>query len=122
MEVNGTATNLKEVGYQLGIQVVAMNPVYSNKEEVPADIVTKEIEIETARAIEEGKPQNIAENIAKGRVNKEFFQRDVLLEQVFYADTKKNVSAYVSEESKAGSGTIAVKRFVKLVVGQSSAE
>lgn len=120
VEVGGSASNLAHVGSQLGIQAVGMNAVYTHKDEVPADVIAKEMEIEKARAIEEGKPEAMAENIARGRVNKEFYQSQVLMEQVFYADNKKAVNAYVAEAAKEGNGDIKVKRFVRILVGQST--
>ncbi|MES1228311.1 MAG: translation elongation factor Ts [Armatimonadota bacterium] len=122
VELSGTASNLKEVGDQLATQVIGMRAMYTNKEDIPADLIAAELQTQINRAIEEGKPANIAENIAKGRVEKEFYREAVLLEQDYFADTKKKVSGYVTEEAAKGGGTITVKGFVKLVVGQSSAE
>ena len=118
VELHGDANNLKAVGEQLGIQVVGLSPSFLKKEDVPQDVIEKEIEIQTNRAIEEGKDAKMAENIARGRVNKEFFQQSVLLEQTFYADNKKNVTAYINEEAKTGGGSITVDRYMKIEVGQ----
>lgn len=118
VELSGDSKNIKAVGEQLGIQAVGLGATFLKKEDVPKDVIDKEIEIETNRAIEEGKDPKIAENIARGRVNKEFFQRQVLLEQMFYSDGKKSVGTYVQEEAKAGGGSIEVLRFLKVEVGQ----
>lgn len=118
VELHGDASNKKTVGEQLGIQVVGLSPAFLKKEDVPQDVIEKEIEIQTNRAIEEGKDPKMAENIARGRVNKEFYQQSVLLEQVFYADNKKNVNTYVAEQAKAGGGSISVDKFIKIEVGQ----
>lgn len=120
VELTGTASNLKEIGFQVGIQAVAMNPNFTKKEEVPSDVIEKEIEIQTNRAIEEGKTPEMAANIAKGRVNKEYYQQEVLLEQPFYVNAKQSVANYVAEEAKAGGGSAEVVKFVRLVVGQGS--
>ncbi len=118
VELSGDAKNIRTAGEQLGIQAVGLGATFLKKDDVPKDVIDKEIEIETKRAIDEGKEPNIAENIARGRVNKEFFQRQVLLEQMFYADNKKNVTAYIQEEAKSGGGSINVVRFQKVEVGQ----
>ncbi|MBX3111352.1 MAG: translation elongation factor Ts [Fimbriimonadaceae bacterium] len=118
VELHGDSKNLQAVGEQLGIQVVGLSPTFLKKEDVPQDVIEKEIEIQKNRAVEEGKDPKMAENIAKGRVNKEFYQHSVLMEQVFYADNKKNVSTYVAEEAKAGGGSLTVDKFVKIEVGQ----
>ena len=103
-----------EAGQKLAIQCVASSPKYIQKDEVPADIIEKEIETETQRAINEGKNADVAANIAKGRVNKEFYQTQVLLEQPFYADNKKTVSQYLQEQG----GTIKIIGFTRLAVGE----
>ncbi|MBS1710070.1 MAG: translation elongation factor Ts [Armatimonadetes bacterium] len=118
VELSGDSKNIKDIGEQLGIQAVGLSATFLNKEDVPQDIIEKEIEIQTNRAIEEGKDPKMAENIARGRVNKEFYQSQVLMEQVFYADNKKNVTAYVNEEAKAGGGSVKVEKYVKIEVGQ----
>lgn len=112
--LEGDSPNLLEAGQKLAIQCVAGNPKYVSKEQVPADIIEKEIATETQRAINEGKPADVAANIAKGRVNKEFYQSQVLLEQPFYADNKKTVSQYLQEQG----GTIKVLGFERLAVGE----
>lgn len=112
--LEGDSPNLLEAGRKLAIQCVAGNPKYVSKEQVPSDIVEKEIATETQRAINEGKAADVAANIAKGRVNKEFYQNQVLLEQPFYADNKKTVSQYLQEQG----GTIKVLGFERLAVGE----
>ena len=84
-----------EAAFQVAIQTVAFPPSFLRKEDVPQEFIDKEIETETQRAINEGKPAEVAGKIAIGRVNKEFHQAHVLLEQPFYTDTKKKVAEYV---------------------------
>lgn len=117
VEVTGGASNLKDAGFQVAIQTVAFNPSFLKKEDVPQDLIESEIRIETERAIKEGKPKEIAEKAAQGRVNKEFYQAQVLLEQPMYTDNKKSVSTYLAEEGKVGGGPISVQKFVRLEVG-----
>lgn len=117
VEVSGNASNIKDAGFQVAIQTVAFPPSFLKKEDVPADVIANEIKIETERAINEGKPADIAAKAAQGRVNKEYFQSQVLLEQMMYTDDKKSVSAYLDEEGKVGGGPISVHKFVRLEVG-----
>lgn len=114
--LDGDSPNLLEAGQKLAIQCVAHPPQYIQKDEVPKDIIDREIETETQRAINDGKTPEVAANIAKGRVNKEYFQSHVLLEQPFYADAKKTVSQYLQEQG----GTIKIIGFTRLAVGESS--
>ncbi|MBS1714715.1 MAG: translation elongation factor Ts [Armatimonadetes bacterium] len=117
VEVSGNASNLKDAGFQVAIQTVAFSPSFLKKEDVPQDVIAKEIEIETQRAINEGKSAEIAEKAAQGRVNKEFYQAQVLLEQPMYTDAKKSVSAYLAEEGKVGGGPITVLQYERIAVG-----
>ena len=83
-----------DAAFQVAIHTAWGKPVFLKKEDVPQDVIKKEIEIETQRAINDGKPPEMAEKIATGRVNKEYYQTQVLNEQPFYTDTKKKVSDY----------------------------
>lgn len=105
-----------ETAKHAAIQVVAFKPTFLTKDEVPSDIIEKEIATETARAVKEGKPQNIAENIAKGRVNKEFFQQQVLLEQPIYNEPKSKVADYLKSN-----GNVELKSYRLLQVGGGDA-
>jgi elongation factor Ts len=106
--LEGDSPNLLEAGQKLATQCVASDPKYIYKEEVPQDIIDKEIETETQRAINEGKNADVAANVAKGRVNKEFFQAQVLLEQPFYLD-----KAARSKCSASAGSPLAAKRAPK---------
>jgi len=81
------------------MQVAAMAPVALNKDSVPQAIIDKEIEIGKELAIQEGKPEDMAEKIAVGRLNK-FFKESTLLEQVFVKDGKISVKEYLSQTDK----------------------
>ncbi|HEY3782025.1 MAG TPA: translation elongation factor Ts [Fimbriimonadaceae bacterium] len=118
VELKGDASNAMEAARSVAIQSVAFPPEFLKKDEVPQDFIDKEIEIETQRAIGEGKDANIAKNIAQGRVNKEFMKRAVLLEQPFYKDSSKNVSEFLKEEAKNGGGSIDIVRVIRLAVGE----
>jgi elongation factor Ts len=101
---------------KVAIQVVSNPPEVVNKEQLSAEKIAAEIDVETKRAIAEGKDEKMAENIAKGRVNKEFVKKAVLLEQPYYADAAKSVSQHLQE-----SGGSKVSEFVYLAVGAHSA-
>jgi elongation factor Ts len=94
------------------MQIAAMRPAYVTRDEVPADIVTKEREIAEAKAREEGKPEQALPKIVEGRVNA-YFKEVVLLEQPSVIDQKKSVKAVLDE---AG---VDVKRFARFEVGAS---
>lgn len=91
--------NLDSVARDVAMQVAAMAPVAVNKEGVPQSVVDKEIEIGKDLAIQEGKPADMAEKIAVGRLAK-FFKESTLLEQVFVKDGKISVKEYLSQSDK----------------------
>lgn len=101
---------------QLALQAVSNPPQVVSKDKLSQELLDHEYQVELQRALNEGKPENIAKNIATGRVNKEFVKQAVLLEQPFYKDQGKSVSQWLSEEAK---GTTATD-FAYLAVGQSA--
>jgi len=112
--VSGDAANAGEVATKGAIQAVAMGATYLTKAEVPQDIIAQEMELETQRAINDGKPAEMAAKIAEGRVNKEFFKSQVLLEQPFLEDESKSTAQFLKEMAQ---GTAEVTVFKRLTVG-----
>lgn len=100
---------------KVAVHAAAFPPEVINKEELSQEKLDAEIEIETQRAMNEGKPENIARNIAQGRVNKEFIKSAVLMEQPFYLDPSKTVGQYLSEVAKG----VKVVGFENMIVGQN---
>jgi elongation factor Ts len=92
------------------MQAAAMRPLYTTRDEVPAETVENEKRIAEATAREEGKPEQALPKIVEGRVNG-FFKEVVLLEQSSVQESKKTVKAVLDE---AG---VTVKRFARFEVG-----
>ncbi len=91
----GFETAAKDVA----MQIAAMGPIALNKESVPQNVIDKEIEIGKDLAIQEGKPEDMAEKIALGRLNK-FFKESTLLAQEFIKDNKLTVDQYLKAQDK----------------------
>lgn len=87
------------VGRDVAMQVAAMAPVALDKESVSKEIIDREVEVGKEQAIQEGKPADMAEKIALGRLNK-FFQENTLLNQAFIKDNKKSIKQYLGETEK----------------------
>ncbi len=85
-----------DAGKQVAMQVAAMAPIALNKEGVDADTIRREVEIGKELAIQEGKPADMAEKIAQGRLQK-FFKESTLLSQEFIRDNKKSVEQFLNE-------------------------
>ncbi len=86
-------------GHDVVMQIAAMAPVALNKENVPEEIIQREIEIGKEQARQENKPEAMLERIATGKLNK-FFKENTLLNQAFIKDSKKSIAAYLQEMDK----------------------
>ena len=89
-DVDGAA----EVAKDVAMQAAAMNPVALNEEGVDQATIEKEIEIAKDQLRQEGKPEEMLDNIAKGKL-KRFFKDNTLVNQAFIKDNKQSVSQYV---------------------------
>jgi elongation factor Ts len=83
-----------EEGKEMAMQVIAGRPVALNKETVPAEVIEREMEVYRAQVREEGKPENMVEKIALGKLNK-FFKEQTLEDQTFVKDGKISVAEYL---------------------------
>ena len=82
------------VAKDVAMQVAAMNPIALNEESVDAAVIEKEIEIAKDLLRQEGKPEAMLDNIAKGKLNR-FFKDNTLVNQDFIKDSKQSVAQYV---------------------------
>ena len=119
-EVEGIdpATNeFQAYGRDVAMQVAAASPVSATRESVPAEVVAHEMEIYKAQAAESGKPENIQEKIATGRLEK-FYKESCLTEQAFVKNPDQSVTDYVNEVAKKLGGTIKVTGFKRFMLGE----
>lgn len=72
-----------------------MSPEYLTREEVPADVIEKEEYIIKEQIKAEGKPEEIAEKMLAGRLNKNLFEQVALLEQKYVKENKETVAEYL---------------------------
>ncbi|WP_370089120.1 translation elongation factor Ts [Ekhidna sp.] len=108
--VNGAS--VEEAGKDVAMQIAAMNPVAVDKDGVDPAVVEKEIEIGKEQARAEGKPENIIEKIAMGKLNK-FYKENTLLSQSFVKDNSQSVSQYLDTVSKG----LTVAEFKRVSIG-----
>ena len=102
---------------EIGMQITAMSPKWTRREDVPADAIEKEKEIFATQVRAEGKPEAAVAKIVEGKVNKLFFQSFVLLEQMSMRDNKTPIKDLIAQAGKAAGGTVEVKRFVRYQLG-----
>ena len=107
--LNNNVEAAAEAGRQVAMQIAAMNPIAIDKDGVDARTIEREIEVGKELAIQEGKPAEMAEKIAMGRLNK-FFQENTLLSQPFVRDNKLSVEQFLNATEK-GLSITEFKRF-----------
>lgn len=105
----------------LAMQVAAANPLVTRREELAADVIEHELSIYKAQAAESGKPEQIQEKIAQGRLEK-YFKEVALLEQQFVKDTDITVEQYVAKTAKELGDSISVVGFERFNLGECAAE
>jgi elongation factor Ts len=101
----------------MAMQVAAANPRYVKREDVPEAEVEKERKVLVQQALNEGKPEHIAEKIVEGRMGK-FFEQICLLEQTFIKDTDKKVVDVLNEIITKIGENIVIRRFARFEVGE----
>jgi elongation factor Ts len=105
----------------VAMQIAAASPRYVRREEVPAAEVEREREIYAAQAATSGKPAQVVERIVQGKVEK-YFAEICLIEQEFIRDPQTTVGKLLEATSKTAGTPIEITRFVRLQLGESSAE
>lgn len=107
----------KECAKDVAMQIAAATPAYLCREQVPAETLEKEKEILTAQAMNEGKPENIAQKMVQGRIQK-FYKEVCLLDQPYIKDGDLSVTQYLQNSGKALGGKIQVTDFVRFEKGE----
>ncbi len=100
----------------LAMQIAAMNPAAIDRDSISDEFKEKELELYREQAREQGKPDNIIDRIAEGKLNK-YFQEFTLLEQSYLKDTTKTVKEKVADVGKAVDHDIKIRRFERFQVG-----
>lgn len=98
-----------QVARDIAMQIAAMSPISITRDNVPAEVLEREKTIAADKAREEGKPENMIEKIAMGRIGK-FYKEVCLLEQEYVKDAKQTVGQYLENSSK-GLTVVDFKRF-----------
>ncbi|MDH7478984.1 MAG: translation elongation factor Ts [Syntrophomonadaceae bacterium] len=113
----------KEYGdfcHDLAMQIAAARPIYVDRDQVPAAVVEKERSILHAQAINEGKPEKVAERMVEGRLEK-FYREVCLLEQPFIKNPDITVKQLLTEMISRLGENITVRRFARFELGEGIA-
>lgn len=110
--LSADAEGADEAGKDVAMQIAAMNPIAIDKDGVDANTIEREIAIAKEQIIAEGKPAEMAEKIAQGKLNK-FFKETTLLNQEFVKDSSKNIAQFLDSVSKG----LTVTAFKRIQLG-----
>ena len=108
--VNGK--DVTDAGKDVGMQIAAMNPLGIDDKSVDKSVIEKELEIAKAQILAEGKPENMVEKIAQGKLQR-FFKDNTLLAQPFVKDNSKTVAQYLDSVTKG----LTVAEFKRISIG-----
>ncbi|MEZ4548412.1 MAG: translation elongation factor Ts [Thermodesulfobacteriota bacterium] len=103
---------------EVAMQIAASNPRYVSREDVPEAELEKEKEIMKAQVIESGKPAEIADKIAEGKIEK-FFEENCLIDQVYIRDSKVKINDLLQALIAKVGENIKVRRFTRYQLGES---
>ena len=107
----------KDFVKNMAMQVAASKPLYVSRDEVPGDVLEKERQILRQQAINEGKPEKIADKMVEGRIEK-FFKETCLLEQPYIRDPEVSVQQVLTETIAKIGENISIRRFVRYEMGE----
>jgi elongation factor Ts len=101
----------------IAMQIAAAAPLWVRREEVPPEIVAKELEIAKAQMRDQKKPEAILEKIATGKLEK-FYETNCLLEQPFVKDDKKKIQEVLTDAVAKIGENLQIRRFARFVLGE----
>ncbi|MGB9665409.1 MAG: translation elongation factor Ts [Ignavibacteria bacterium] len=104
--------DFRTFGRDIAMQVAAMKPMTVSRDQVDKNLIEKEIEIYKTQARNEGKPEQVLERIAQGKLEK-FYQEVCLLEQPFVKDGSKSVSELIKSYNEANQTDVKIKEFIR---------
>lgn len=117
LETQAAVEDVTVIGKDVAMQVASMNPKYISEEDVDPEYIESEKKILIQQALNEGKPQEIVEKMAAGRLKKEL-KETCLLEQKFVKNGDISVAEYVSEAAKELGKSVKVVEMVRYEVGE----
>ena len=108
--------DFNEFAKNIAMHVAATNPVGIVPEDVPRDVIDREREIYKAQVLEMGKPEQMVEKIAEGKMNK-FFKESCLMNQQYVKEPDKTIADYLNEVIARTGEKITIKRFARFQIG-----
>jgi elongation factor Ts len=110
--------DFRDFAKNIAMHIAATNPVGITPEDVPEDIIEREKDIYRAQALETGKPENILDKIADGKLLK-YFKENCLLQQPYVRDPDLTVEDLLNENIGKIGENITIRRFCRFQIGES---
>jgi elongation factor Ts len=117
----GNTPQFRGFAHDVALQIANLSPEYVRREDVPDAIIQAERELQRRRVLDEGKPENVADKVVEGRMEK-FYQEIVLMEQPFIKDDSKTISELLSEVVAEVGESIEIRRFARFALGETGAQ
>jgi len=114
------SAQFRTFAHEIALQIAAASPQYIKETDIPADVLEHEAEIAKARALDEGKPENILDRIVEGRLEK-FKDEVVLLQQAYIRDEQITVEKLLLQNVAAIGENVVIRRFQRWELGESTA-
>jgi elongation factor Ts len=109
----------RTLAHEIALQIAASSPRYIKAEEIPADEIEHEAGIARARALEEGKPENVLAKIVEGRIEK-YKDEVCLMRQAYIRDETITIEKLVLQNVAAIGENVVVRRFQRWELGEST--
>ena len=113
------AEQFRTLAHEIALQIAASSPKYVKADEIPAAELEHEAEIARARAVEEGKPENVMAKIVEGRVEK-YKDEVCLMRQTYIRDESLTIEKLILQNVAAIGESVIVRRFQRWELGEST--
>lgn len=111
------STDFRRFAHDIAMQIAASSPMVVKRDELPPEIIEKEMNIYKTQAENQNKPEHVAAKIAQGKMEK-FYQEVCLMEQSFVKDPNKTIGELVKEMVVKFGDNITIRRFVRFQLGE----
>ncbi len=115
----GRSDEFRKLTHEIALQIAAASPLYISEDDIPETVLEHEKSIASARAKEEGKPENIIPKIVEGYLKK-FKDESVLLRQAYIRDDSLTIQDLINENVSSMGENIVIRRFARYALGEAS--
>ena len=105
------------LAHDIALHIAAANPQWVRREDVPSAVLDREKRVFKAQAMESGKPEQIAERMVVGKLDK-WFKENILLEQEFVKDDSRTINDLQTDFVAKSGENVQVRRFARFVLGE----